>query len=124
VGDILITCTGGPAPITLGNPTDRATITVNFGVPVTSNQDATSTASGASEALLSIDEPNTVVSAGCRLWAECPDLPLHRSAEYGYSACSFHGLPGLSGAVVKRNRRLLRHVPDLDAVFDPDDRRR
>jgi hypothetical protein len=62
VGDILITCTGGPAPITLGNPTDRATITVNFGVPVTSNQDATSTASGASEALLSIDEPNTVVS--------------------------------------------------------------
>jgi hypothetical protein len=35
---------------------------VNFGVPVTSNQDATSTASGASEALLSIDEPNTVVS--------------------------------------------------------------
>jgi hypothetical protein len=61
VGDILITCTGGPAPIALGNPTDRANITVNFGVPVTSNVDATS-ASGASEALLSIDEPNTVTT--------------------------------------------------------------
>src|ERR1039458_1524261 len=42
VGDILITCTGGPAPLTLGNPVDRATITVNYGVPVTSLVDKTS----------------------------------------------------------------------------------
>jgi hypothetical protein len=61
VGDILITCTGGPAPLTLGNPVDRATITVNYGVPVTSRIDTTTGAvAGASEALLSIDEPNTV----------------------------------------------------------------
>jgi hypothetical protein len=61
VGDILITCSGGPAPLSLGNPVDRATITVNYGVPVTSRVDTTTGAvAGASEALLSIDEPNTV----------------------------------------------------------------
>lgn len=62
VGDIWITCTGGPQP-TAGVAVDRTTITVNFGVPVTSQVDATVTPKTSSEAVLTIDEPNTVTSS-------------------------------------------------------------
>lgn len=61
VGDIWIICTGGPQPSATA-PVDRATITVNYGVPVTSRVDTAANPNTSSEALLSIDEPNTITA--------------------------------------------------------------
>jgi len=65
LGDLLISCPSGPSVLDT-TPADRAMISVNFGVPVTSRKDAAEVAAGkgyASEALLLIDEPNTVSAA-------------------------------------------------------------
>jgi len=63
VGDIVLTCTGGPQP-TANGAVDRATITVDYGAPITSKTDGgcAGTSAGCSEALLLIDEPNTVAA--------------------------------------------------------------
>jgi hypothetical protein len=58
VADLIITCTGGGAAAAIAGPTsvvNTGTVTVNLTVPVTSR--ILSTATGASEALLLIDEP-------------------------------------------------------------------
>lgn len=65
VGDIVITCTGGQTPA-LGSVSavqvDKASIVVDFGVPVTSRLETIGGLSaGASEALLLVDEPATVL---------------------------------------------------------------
>jgi len=64
VADLLIDCQGGaPTAATPGSPINTGTITVNLSVPVTSR--ILSSTTGASEALLLIDEPgNLPIYAG------------------------------------------------------------
>ncbi len=56
VGNLVITCTGGPTP-TDGAPLSKTSITVDFGVPVTSRVSGTT-----SEVLLTIDAPGSVTT--------------------------------------------------------------
>jgi len=56
VGDILITCQGGPDPV-LGAPVQTVNITVYMNAPVTSRLLGTASVSGASEAVLLINDP-------------------------------------------------------------------
>jgi len=74
-GDVVITC-ASTITTASGTVADRATITYNFGVPITSRADSTKTTVGgsdyyASEILLLIDEPNTrLTSAPVPTFAE------------------------------------------------------
>ncbi len=58
VGDIVITCTGGNY-VTPGQQIPQANLIVSLTAPVTSRLTSSSAATGASEALLMIDEPNS-----------------------------------------------------------------
>jgi hypothetical protein len=72
VGDIVLTCTGGPTPVPSTTPIPTANITVSFGTTVTSrllNYNTSSTPSSVtspntSEALLMIDEPQSGLQVG------------------------------------------------------------
>lgn len=62
VGDVKLTCTGGLAPVVVagvGPTVDRATITIDYGVNLTSRLDGATTNS---EIALTIDEPGTVTN--------------------------------------------------------------
>jgi len=66
VGDVVITCTGGNTPV-LGSVSlaqvDKTTITVDFGVAVTSRAETAAGApAGSNEAALVIDEPGSVTT--------------------------------------------------------------
>src|SRR5664280_2179075 len=70
VGDIVLTCTGGPLPV-VGNPIQTANFIVSFGTNVTSRlltyalvTPSALTASNTSEALLMIDEPGSGLAIG------------------------------------------------------------
>jgi len=68
VGDLVLTCFSSTITGVSGNIADRATVVVNYGVPVTSHADAAKVTVGTtdyypSEAILTIDEPNTVAAA-------------------------------------------------------------
>jgi hypothetical protein len=62
VGDIVLTCTGGN-PILAGQPIPQANVIVSLTAPVTSRLQSGSGTTGASEALLLIDEPTAPIAA-------------------------------------------------------------
>ena len=67
IGDIVLTCTGGPVPVTTAgsNSVNTANITVSLGTNVTSRllgQGTSTNPSNSSEALLLIDEPGSTLA--------------------------------------------------------------
>jgi hypothetical protein len=83
VGDIVLTCTGGN-PIAVGTAIPQANVIVTLTQPVTSRLASSST--GASEALLLVDEPNT------------PNLPAIDPAAGNFgSAATTSVCPNLTG---------------------------
>jgi len=62
IGDIVITCTGGPA-LTVGSAIPTANVTVSLGTQVTSRLLGNNGATNSSEALLLIDEPGSGLPA-------------------------------------------------------------
>ena len=94
VGDIVITCTGGPA-YTVGTvvPTTNITVFTVPTVPITSR--LLSASNGASEALLTIDEPGSGEATGATgsYGPNAPQVGCTLTAEFG-------GPTGSCGAVV------------------------
>jgi hypothetical protein len=90
IGDIILTCTGG-VPLAVGSVIPTANITVSLATNVTSRLITCSTGTGnCSEALLLVDEPNTVTNLGQGSGAG----PLA-----GFTVCSNPVGAGLGGCV-------------------------
>jgi hypothetical protein len=84
VGNLVITCTGGPTP-TDDAILSKTSITVDFGVPVTSRVNAT----GQSEVLLTIDAPGTVLPADSQTPNFGPSAPVLVCTNYTLGCDAF-----------------------------------